>query len=211
METASEKTKLTTSEGKLVQLQEQSDFAFTLLVKSQMQDNPVGLKELVGYSLAVVPPCLGTMDGYFAKTNKAAALHFLMDDNTEEVSLPVNSMFIQDGNALFHSFIGIAPTFGGFSLQILEQMSKKHNFIFSTDSYDEHSIKAQERARRGSGEKLLVDGPATKIPKEFKVFLSNDENKVQLCKMLKKVWGSTKALSHHQVHYSDLDRRRQGI
>ena len=75
-------------------------------------------------------------------------------------------------------------------------MAQKYSFIFSTDSYDEHSIKAQERARRGSGEKLLIDGPATNIPKEFKIFLSNDENKVQLCNMLKKVWGSTKASSH---------------
>ena len=157
MEAASKKTKLTTSQGKLVQFQEQSDLAFTLLVKSQMQENPVDLRELVGYSLALVPPCLGTMDGYYAKTNKAAALHILMEENTEVASPPHASMFIQDGNALFHSFNGIVSTFGGFSLQILDQMAQKSNFIFSTDSYDEHSIKAQERIRRGSGEKLLID------------------------------------------------------
>ena len=101
MEAASKTAKLTTSQGKLVQFQEQSDLAFTLLVKSQMQESPVDLKELVGYSLAVVPPCLGTMDGYYAKTNKAAALHFLMEDNTEQVNLPHNSMFIQDGMHCF--------------------------------------------------------------------------------------------------------------
>ena len=56
------------------------------------------------------------MDAYFAKTNKAAALHFLTEENTEHVTLPNHSMFIQDGNELFDSFIGVAPTFGGFSL-----------------------------------------------------------------------------------------------
>ena len=145
MEAASMKAKLTTSQGKLVQFQEQSDLAFPLLVKSQVQENPLDLQELLTYSLAPVPHCLGTPDGFFAKTNKVSMLYFLMKDNVEEVKFPTQSMFIQDGN-IFYSLIGLAPTFGGVSLQMLSQIAQKQKFIFSTDSYHEDLIKGQERA-----------------------------------------------------------------
>ena len=90
MEAAGQKAKLTTSQGKLVQFQKQSDLAFTLFLT---------------YSLAPVPHYLGTLDGFFVKTNKASMLHFLMKDNVEEVKYPIESVFIQDGNALFHFLI----------------------------------------------------------------------------------------------------------
>ena len=47
MEAASKKVKLTTSQGKLVQFQEQSDVAFTLLLKSQVQENPLTCKNFL--------------------------------------------------------------------------------------------------------------------------------------------------------------------
>ena len=53
------------------------------------------------------------------------------------------------------------------------------------------SIKAQERILRGVSPKHLVPGPATKKTNDFKLFLCNDENKQQLCK----VWSSDDAYS----------------
>ena len=119
-------------------------------MKSQVQENALDLQQLLTYSLAPVPHCLGTPDGLFAKINKTSMLHFLMKDNVEEVKYPTQSMFIQDRNALFPSLIGLALAFGGVLLQILSQIAQKQNFIFSTDSYHEDSIKGQERARRGT-------------------------------------------------------------
>ena len=149
----------------------------------------------MGYSLSPVPHCLGTPDGFYAKTNKAAMMHFVLEDRTSQVSYPKDAFFIQDGNALFHALINLPPTFGGICLQILDQMVFKENFIFSTDSYQPDSIKAQERLRRGVGEKLIVENSATRRPRDFKFFLANDANKVQLCKLLLKVWGSNDAAS----------------
>ena len=74
-------------------------------------------------------------------------------------------------------------------------MSLKGNFIFSTDSYDPNSIKAQERIRRGSSEPFQIDGPNTSKPKDFKLFLLNDANKVNLCKLLLRVWSGDGAAS----------------
>ena len=73
-------------------------------------------------------------------------------------------------------------------------MTQKQNFIFSTDSYHEDLIKGQERSRRGTEDQIILDGPAIRIPNDFKLFLSNDRNKEQLCHMLKKVWSSPKAV-----------------
>ena len=93
---------------------------------------------------------------FFSKTNKASMMHYVLTDTAEEVPYPKDTFFIQDGNALFHTLTNLPPTFGDICLQILDQMVAKKNFIFSTDSYHADSIKAQERIRRGMGEKFLV-------------------------------------------------------
>ena len=179
----------------IVQYRQQSDLAFMLLVKSQNLDEPVDLDELMRYSLTPVPRSLGTANGFFNKTNKAALLHFFTDDNQEDISYPKCALHIQDGNALFHVLTNIAPTFGEICLQVLDQMVAKKDFIFSTDSYHADSIKAQERLRRGSSQCYLIQGPATRKPSDFKLFLENEQNKTQLCELLLKVWSSNAASS----------------
>ena len=71
-----------------------------------------------------------------------------------------------------------------------EKMVVKGNFIFSTDNYETDSIKAQERLRRGFGERCIVGGPQTVRAPDLKLFLANEENKKQLCQLLYKVWSS---------------------
>ena len=77
---------------------------------------------------------------------------------------------------------------------MLSQMTQEQNFIFSTDSYHEDSIKGQKRARRGTADQIILDGPAIRRPNNLKLFLSKDRNKEQLCHMLKKVWGNPEAV-----------------
>ena len=111
-------------------------------------------------------------------------LHYLIDDTPEEVVVPANSMYIQDGNALFHALKNLPPTFGEICLKVLDQMVAKTNFVFSTDSYHPDSIKSQERLRRGFSQRYIVDGQATRKPVDFKLFLANEDNKLQLCELL---------------------------
>ena len=49
-------------------------------------------------------------------------LHYLINDTPEEVVVPANSMYIQDGNALFHALKNLPPTFGEICLKVLDQM-----------------------------------------------------------------------------------------
>lgn len=106
-----------------------------------------------------------------------------------------DALFIQDGMALLHILTNMPPTFGEICLQILDQMVAKKHFLFSTDSYHPQSIKAQERERRGKSEKIIVDGPSTRKPGDFKQFLANDDNKKQLCQLLFRVWSDQRAAS----------------
>ena len=177
----------------LIQYKEQGDLAFQLLIKSQLIDEPLDILELMKYFLSPVPPFLGTPDGFFAKTNKASMLHYLLTDHTDEVPFPKDALHIQDGNALFHALKDLPPTFGGYCLKILDHMISKKNFVFSTDSYDEDSIKAQERKRRGVAQPHHIDGPSTRIPPDMKMFIQNDINKKQLCHLLLGMWSSKAA------------------
>ena len=101
-----------------------------LLLKSQMLDTPADLEELMHYPLSPVPHALGSPDGFFAKTNKASILSYLLQDEDKEVTYPKDSLFIQDGNALFHMMQNLPPTFGEICLQILDQMCSKQHFVF---------------------------------------------------------------------------------
>ena len=122
-------------------------------------------------------------------------LHYLMEDHLEDISDPEGAFYIQDGNALFYTLANLSPTFGAICLQVLDQLVAKKNFIFSTDSYHEDSIKSQERLRRGLSQHYVVGGPATRKPTDWKLFLVDEENKLQLCRLLLRVWGSKSAAS----------------
>lgn len=179
----------------MIQYQEQSNIAFMLLVKAQSLNEQLDLEELMRFPLTPVPHSLGTPDGFFCKSNKAALMNAILQDVPQATTPSESTIYIQDGNALFHELTNLAPTFGGICLQILDIMVARKNFIFSTDSYFPNSIKAQERVRRGCSRKFIVDGPATRRPADFKEFLSNDDNKTQLCNLILRVWGSESAAS----------------
>ena len=131
-----------------------------------MLNVPIDLDTFMSYLLSPVPHCLDTPDGFFAKTNKASMLNFIMESHDVVEQYPKCSMFIQDGNALFHTLNNIPPTFGGICLQILDHMAGKQNFIFSTDSYCQGSIKSQERLRRRCGEQFNFAGISNKKAQE---------------------------------------------
>ena len=92
--------------------------------------------------------------------------------------------------------------------KIFSLLPKSERVDFVTDTYQEHSIKASERARRGTTETFLLKGPLTKIPKDWKGFLSNGQNKMEVMKLVLSEWQKTdyasklkgtKNLLHHRT------------
>ena len=52
------------------------------------------------------------------------------------------------------------------------------------------SIKSTERLRRGTSDPILIKGPSSKIPRNFQMFLTNDENKKRLIALICHEWSS---------------------
>ena len=132
-------------------------------------------------------------------SNKAAILDYLLEDTTpEDLPYPTDAMFIQDGKALLHTLTNLPPTWGEICLHVLDKMVAKKHFLFTTDSYHPQSIKAQERLRCRSSEKIILAGPTTRKPYDFKMFLANDDKKKQLCQLLLRVWSGRQAASRRE-------------
>ena len=128
---------------------EQSNLAFLLLVKSQSQNAQVYLEELMKYCLVPAPSAL-EHKRFFFKLNKAATLHYHLEDITpEDLLYPKDALVIQDCTTLLHNLTHFPPTCGQICLQVHDQMVAKKHFLFSTDSYHPQSIKILKRLRRG--------------------------------------------------------------
>jgi len=56
-------------------------------------------------------------------------------------------------------------------------MMAQGDVIVSIDMYVDDSVKNLERKRRGVADKLIVKGPSTRKPKDWKAFLQNEDNK----------------------------------
>ena len=171
----------------MIELKHLGNIAFQLLIKSNEGKLNIPLNELIAYQLTPVPYSLGMADGFLTKTDKSKAFHSLKDD-IENVDPPTDgtTLTIIDGNAVFHSLAQIPHTFRQISEKFFELLPKG-DVVFGTDSYHEGSIKAMERKRRGTGEKIILSGEAMKRPGDWPGFLANDENKSQLVGMLLQV------------------------
>ena len=77
MANSSKKIKLKTSTNKEVELKQQGNIAFQLLVKSQHLGMNLDLNEVLKYQLIPIPYSLGTIDGFLNKTNKAKGVEYL--------------------------------------------------------------------------------------------------------------------------------------
>ena len=97
---------------------------------------------------------------------------------------------VEDGNALFYYMRELPSNFKDISRKVFDLMDKNCNVVFSTDTYIPNSIKSMELRRRGISQKLIIKGDMTKKPKDWKVFLSNDDNKKQLIQVILNTWSS---------------------
>lgn len=175
MASAKKKVKLTSSQSKVVEYKHQGNIVTKLLVKSQY--TPVNMAEVMKFCLTPVPYCIGTADGYLAKTNKAVGFSFVTKGVMDEQLPTAGVLTIEDGNALFYYLKVIPDTFKHICAKLYNQTKKYDDVVVSTDMYSTHSVKALERKRRGITEKLLVKGANTKKPSDWKAFLCNEETK----------------------------------
>ena len=164
--------------------------------------NDIDLEMTMSYQLGPVPWTLATADGSPVKPDKAKLLRNLQGTiEASEKSVQEETVYIYDGNALLQAMTEIPDTFEEVAERVFTLLPKIQRVDFVTDSYYEHSIKAFERRRCGMSPTFLLSGPKTKTLQNWKSFMSNDENKTQLIKLLLSWWKKPK--------YALRIRRRQ--
>lgn len=193
LESMNKVVKLHTAKKQVVQFKQQGNVAFHLLIKSQNLGLHLHLKMLMTYPLTPVPYSIATADGYPFKTNKAKGFHHTTKDGCNApLPLTHETLTVLDGNACFYVLKDLPMNFSQICSKVFDLLGKAGDVIFSTDQYFPDSIKSMERHRRGFGEKLVLKGQATKRPADWKLFLANEDNKVQFISLLLKSWSSDK-------------------
>ena len=154
--------------------------------------------EVLSYELSPVPYSLSYQDGSLRKTTKSVLSSIIEKEVNVAPRLPVSpleTVYILDGMAMVQmTKSGGASTFGDLCLKyftIFTAPLSLHNCLESHivfDQYIETSIKAGERSRRGESAALEVQigAPSTSVPKQWGKYISNPQNKVNLCDYLTK-------------------------
>ena len=155
---------------------------FGQLVLLSLKHN-ISMEKTLCYPLGPVRWSLVTADDKPVKTDKSKLLHCLEGiSNVADRPSRQNSSYIINGNAVIQAQAGIPRPFGELGDAIFDQLPKTEHVDFITDRYIPCSIKENERLSRGTSQALLVKGPLTKTPCDWKDFLSNSTNKQQLVK-----------------------------
>ena len=123
------------------------------------------------------------------KTDKANLLHSL-EASVEPVTRPTDEpiAYVYDVNATLQSLVSIPESFEGPAEMVLNLLPNTSRVDFVTDTYKRASIKSLERKRRGTAPTHLLSGAKTKTPRDWKSFMTNDENKPQLIILLFDEW-----------------------
>ena len=189
-----EKTKkLKSSKMNIVEiLSAQRNLFGQLLILSE--DNNLSIQKVLQYPLGSVPWALATLDGLPIKTDETKLMYQIEDDAALVHHPCIDDLdaYVVDGNALLLALTALPPTFEELSDKMFSVMPKVKRVDFVTDTYKENSIKSAEIRRQGTSDACLVIGPSTKLPKEWKSFLSNNDNKIHLIRLPLSEWQTAK-------------------
>ena len=168
-------------------------FGRLLIVANARQ---VNLMEVLSYELSPIPCSLAHQDGSLRKNTKshlAGTIEKLVTVVPQLQPSPETIVYILDGMAVIQMIkSGRSATFGelakhyfnAFTSPLSTHKCSCVHVVF--DQYLDDSIKAGERARRGSSSTLevYIGGPATPVPKQWDKYISNPNNKKNLCDFL---------------------------
>ncbi|GFO29333.1 hypothetical protein PoB_005583800 [Plakobranchus ocellatus] len=155
------------------------------------------MEKVLNYPLSPVPWSLSSPDGLPLKTNKATLLHKLENTfncfESQDFSRQPNTAYIIHGNALLPCLSSDPDIFRELAKQAFRSLPQTASAVhFVTDTYKTDSIKSCQCLRRdaSTAKSYVLQGSATKVPKNFKEFLSNDGNKKGLISFLCAEWAS---------------------
>ena len=151
--------------------------------------NDIDLEMTMSFQLGLVPWRLATADRCPVKTDKAKFLHNLEAPIDPSQKPPLeDSVYVCDGNACLQALTAIPETFEDVAERVFTLLPKTKRVDYVTDCYYENSVKPFERCRCGVAPTFVLSGPKTKTPRDWKLFMYNDENETHLIKLLLAEW-----------------------
>lgn len=161
------------------------------------QKRNLDMKLVLSYPLGPLPWSLATPQGTIRKTAKSKLMDMLSRtcEPAEEISLE-SSVYIVDGMSQIHKLLDIPKTFGLLAeklfTKILHESTTCPRVDIVFDTYRPVSIKNSERMQRASEEAMPVQNIQNIMPahpvKNWKRFLSNNNNKSELISFLWNEW-----------------------
>ena len=92
----------------------------------------------------------------------------------------VNYLFV-DVNAALRAVKNVPKMFEDLAIKLINDVPQRYNVVyFVCDTYFEKSIKAAQRNKRGSSDRLVVRSSKMHIPSDFRKFLNSNNNKERL-------------------------------
>ena len=158
-----------------------------LLSLSTKHNRVIGLESVLTYPLYPVPLSLANPDGTKRSTQKSKLLEIF--DNTEvnvEVSSVHESVLIVDMIAQLRLCItGATGTFEDLIKRFFNSLPAGYKRVdIVGDTYRNNSIKAGERKKRGTSEKIIIGSVKSRLPNDMTEFMLNNENKTTLITMI---------------------------
>jgi hypothetical protein len=181
---------------KLITVNADRDLFGRLLIAANARQ--INLREVLSYELSPIPCSLAHYDRSLRKTTKSVLMKILEKGVNVPPTLPASllqTIYIIDGMAVVQMVkSGGASTFGDLSLKYFSYFTAPLSLhrcnctdvhiVF--DQYFEVSIKAGERSRRGltTALEVQIGGPSTPVPKQWGKYITNQQNKINLCDFL---------------------------
>ena len=95
--------------------------------------------------------------------------------------------------AIIRTMTAILETYETLTWKYLRMLPLGYNRLdIVCDTYQECSLKPAERNKRGCSSKMIIRSYKSKIPRDFKGFLKNGENKTRLTELVRDVISSNK-------------------
>ena len=159
------------------------DILGILVAHSCQYKSGIDIDTVLCYPVVPISVPLSTADGAIRKTVKSKLFDVAMSDLviiTKE-DLPDHgklSTHFLDVAAAVRSIVGKPETIRELAARILQMVPSQYKRIFlACVTYEHNSIKADERAARGTSNRYFLTSPDMKVPYDFADFLRNGNNK----------------------------------
>ena len=156
----------------------------------------IDFEKALKYPLCSIPLSLSNPEGSPRSTTKSKLLEVIAQkcerplQHHREIQPPKDSVgaFVVGFMAIVRTMAEIPDTYEDLAWKLVKMLPLGYSgtdIVF--DTYQEKSLKSYERNKRGVSSKIIVRSHKSKIPRDFKGFLKNGDDKRRLTELVRDV------------------------